>query len=78
MSPTADHSYHAYTKLCTCLPLCLWFKMLSEFPFVELLCNIRMREMLQKASMDRHYLDTSYVSETGIEQLAAQFNKVNS
>ena len=55
--------------------------MLSDFPFVELLCDITMREMLQKASMDRYYLTTSYVSgksETGIEQLAAQFNKVNS
>ena len=69
-----------YVCMYICMYVCMhvWLKMLNKFAFVELLCNITMREMLQKASMDRHCLDISYVSETGIGQLAAQFNKVNS
>lgn len=54
---------------------------LYDHLFVELLCNITMREMLQKASMGRYYLLNSYectTNETGIEQLAAQFNRVSS
>ena len=46
--------------------------------FVELLCTITMRELLQKASMDKHTKSESGTPQGGIEQLAAQFNRVGS